>query len=112
MIYRYYGYPKDFIFQYQKAIAAVTKADVLRVAKEYFRPEDLTIVAVGNPDSSRRRSPRLALKVLPIDLSIPEAKKENTKSDAATQAQAARARSRTNGDGRRRQAGAAQRHYL
>ena len=33
MIYQYYGYPKDFIFQYQKAIAAVTKADVLRVAK-------------------------------------------------------------------------------
>ena len=36
MIYQYYGYPKDFIFQYQKAIAAVTKADVLRVAQEIF----------------------------------------------------------------------------
>jgi len=36
--YEYFGYPKDFIFQYQKAIAAVTKADVLRVAKQYLRP--------------------------------------------------------------------------
>ena len=47
--YEYYGYPRDFIFQYQKAIAAVTKADVLRVAQKYFRPQDLTYVATGNP---------------------------------------------------------------
>src|SRR6202165_3226372 len=46
--YEYYGYPRDFIFQYQKAIAAVTKADVLRVAQKYFRPQDLTYVATGN----------------------------------------------------------------
>ncbi len=49
MQYEYYGYPRDFIFQYQKAIAAVTKADVLRVAQKYFKPQDLTYVAVGNP---------------------------------------------------------------
>ena len=36
MRYEYYGYPKDFIFQYQKAIAAVTNADVLRVAQGTF----------------------------------------------------------------------------
>ncbi|MBL8242257.1 MAG: insulinase family protein, partial [Bryobacterales bacterium] len=36
--YDYYGYPKDFLAQYQKAIAAVTKADVLRVAKQYIDP--------------------------------------------------------------------------
>ncbi|MCC7174317.1 MAG: insulinase family protein [Bryobacterales bacterium] len=44
----YYGYPRDFLFRYQKAVAAVTKADILRVAKERLRPEDFTIVAVGN----------------------------------------------------------------
>ena len=27
----------------------MTKADVLRVAKEYLKPENLTIVAVGKP---------------------------------------------------------------
>src|SRR5439155_25203923 len=46
MTYEYFGYPKDFIFQYQKAVAAVTKADVLRVAKERLRPQDLALVAV------------------------------------------------------------------
>jgi len=45
----YYGYPRDFLFQYQKAVATVTKADILRVAKEYLKPEDFTIVAVVKP---------------------------------------------------------------
>ena len=47
--YEYYGYPKDFIQQYQKALAAVTEADVLRVAKAHLDPAKFTIVAVGNP---------------------------------------------------------------
>ena len=47
--YDYYGYPKDFIFQYQKGVQAVTKADVLRVAKQYLKPENISIVAVGKP---------------------------------------------------------------
>src|SRR6202034_4887828 len=38
MRYAYFGYPKDFIFQYQKAVEAVTAADVLRVAKAHFLP--------------------------------------------------------------------------
>ena len=75
--YEYHHYPRDFIFQYQKAIAAVTKADVLRVAKEYFRPQDLTYVAVGNPQEFG--TPLTALgKVEAIDLTIPEPKKETT----------------------------------
>src|SRR5581483_11613441 len=47
--YAYFGYPKDFVFQYQKAVEAVTRADVLRVAKARFLPENLSIVTVGNP---------------------------------------------------------------
>ena len=75
--YEYHHYPRDFIFQYQKAIAAVTKADVLRVSKEYFKPEELTYVAVGNPQDFG--TPLTALgKVEPIDLTIPEPKKETT----------------------------------
>ncbi len=49
MRYEYFGYPKDFLFEYHKGIEAVTRADVLRVAKEHFKPENLAIVAVGNP---------------------------------------------------------------
>jgi zinc protease len=74
--YEYYGYPRDFIFQYQKAIAAVTKADILRVAQKYFRPQDLTYVATGNPQEFGTPLSTLGMKVEPIDLTIPEPKKE------------------------------------
>ena len=75
VVYEYFGYPKDFIFQYQKAVEAVTAADVQRVAKERFRPEDFTIVAVGNPKAFGK-DPLTALKVSieKIDLTIPEPK--------------------------------------
>ena len=72
--YDYYGYPADFIFQYQKAVAAVTKADILRVAKQYIRPENFTIVAAGKPQDFGRPLSALGLEVKPIDLSIPSGK--------------------------------------
>jgi zinc protease len=74
MIYQYYGYPKDFIFQYQKAIAAVTKADVLRVAQQHFQPKNLSYVAVGNPKDFGTPLASLGIQVQPIDLTIPEPK--------------------------------------
>ncbi len=84
MIYQYYGYPKDFIFQYQKTIAAVTKADVLRVAKEYFQPKNLSYVAVGNPKDFGTPLASLGMKVQPIDLTIPEPKQQAAQADAAS----------------------------
>jgi zinc protease len=87
MRYEYYGYPKDFLFQYQKAISAVTRADVLRVAKERFLPENLAIVAVGNPKDFGKPLSTLG-KVNVLDLTIPEpksdAKGETPKADAAS----------------------------
>jgi zinc protease len=82
--YEYYGYPRDFIFQYQKAIAAVGKADVLRVAQKYFKPQDLTYVAVGNPQEFGTPLSALDLKTEAIDLTIPEPKKQSAKADAAS----------------------------
>ena len=69
--YAYYGYPADFVFRYQKSLAAVTKADILRVAKQYLHPEDFTIVAVGNPTEFVKPLTTLGLPVHPIDLTIP-----------------------------------------
>jgi zinc protease len=69
--YRYYGYPDDFIFQYRKALEAVTKADVLRVARQYLRPEAFTIVAVGNPRDFGKPLSALGLPVQRLDLTIP-----------------------------------------
>jgi len=82
--YEYYHYPKDFIFQYQKAVAAVTKQDILRVAKQYLHPDRFTIVAVGNPSKFGRPLTELNLPVTPIDLTIPEPPKEEVKTDAAS----------------------------
>jgi len=83
MRYEYHGYPKDFLFQYQKAISAVTRADVLRVAKERIHPEELAIVMVGNPKDLWKPLTTLG-KVNELDLTIPEPKQEVAKSDAAS----------------------------
>ncbi len=42
------GLPDDYYQQYTKAVAAVTKADVLRVAKKYIEIDRLAIVIVGD----------------------------------------------------------------
>lgn len=73
LTYEYFGYPRDFLFEYQKKIAAVTQADVLRVAKRHMRPEDLTIVVAGNAKDFGKPLSVLG-KVETLDLSIPEAK--------------------------------------
>ena len=86
--YDYYGYPRDFIHQYQRAIEAVTRADVLRVAREHLQAKNLTIVAVGNPQEFGKPLGTLGLPVASIDLTIPEppgaAKAETPKADAAS----------------------------
>ena len=82
--YEYYGYPKDFIDQYQKALAAVTKADVLRVAKERLKPAELTVVAVGTASDVQQLA-TLGAPVTAIDLKIAEPKAAGaTASDAAS----------------------------
>ncbi|MGH9628426.1 MAG: M16 family metallopeptidase, partial [Bryobacteraceae bacterium] len=81
--YEYHGYPKDFIFEYQKAVEKVTKADILRVAKEHINPEIFTTVAVGKPQEFGKPLTTLG-KVEEIDLTIPEPKKPAAKTDAAS----------------------------
>jgi hypothetical protein len=71
LTYRYYGYPEDFIFQYRKAVTAVTRADVLRVAKQYLDPAKFVIVAAGNPKDFGTPLSALGEPVSEIDLTIP-----------------------------------------
>jgi zinc protease len=73
LTYEYFGYPKDFLARYQKEIAAVTRADVLRVFRDHIQPGDLTIVAVGNPKDFGKPLSALG-QVEAIDLTIPEPK--------------------------------------
>jgi len=46
-----YGLPDDFYTTYQLHVAAVTQADVQRVARQYIDPGKLTIVIVGDRQS-------------------------------------------------------------
>ncbi len=84
VLYEYFGYPRDFLFQYQKAVAAVTKADILRVAQKYFKLPDLTYVAAGNPKDFGTPLSALGLPLHDIDLTIPEPKQEAAKADPAS----------------------------
>jgi zinc protease len=89
LTYRYYGYPDDFIFQYQKAVAAVTRDDILRVAKQYLDPAKFVIVAVGNPKDFGKPLTAMGEPVSEIDLTIPEPKKAVAAADPASVARAA-----------------------
>ncbi len=73
--YSYYGYPADFLTIYQKAIASVTKADVLAAAKRNLHPENLVYVVVGKTAEFGRPLADLNLPIQKIDLTIPEPRK-------------------------------------
>ncbi|MEM6445414.1 MAG: pitrilysin family protein [Cyanobacteria bacterium P01_D01_bin.123] len=49
--YEYFDYPEDFIFRYRQAVEAVTAADVLRVARDRLKPEDMVTVVVGQANA-------------------------------------------------------------
>ena len=74
LTYRYFGYPDDFIFQYQKAVEAVTREDILRVAKQYLDPAKFVTVAVGNPKEFGKPLGSAGQPVTELDLTIPEPK--------------------------------------
>jgi len=82
--YDYYGYPKDFLAQYQKAIAAVTKADVVRVAKQYLDPSKFVITAIGNTAGFKTPLTDLQMPITKLELKVKEPPKEIAKATAAT----------------------------
>ncbi|HEY3287619.1 MAG TPA: pitrilysin family protein [Gemmatimonadaceae bacterium] len=46
-----YGLPDDYFSTYRDRITAVTRDDVLRVARAHLHPESMQILAVGNADA-------------------------------------------------------------
>jgi len=48
----YYGLGLDYVDNYKKFIEAVTKDDILRVAKEYLHPGNYVLVVVGDIEKS------------------------------------------------------------
>ena len=70
--YDYYGYPREFLFTYQKAVAAVTKQDILRVAKQHIQPEKFVYVAITNTDQLKTPLADLKLPITKLDLTVKE----------------------------------------
>lgn len=74
MRYEYFGYPKDFLFQYQQAVKAATIEDVQRVAQQYLHPDKMVTLVVGNPSEIQPPLTTLSGNVTSLDIAIPEAK--------------------------------------
>ncbi|MBD2038649.1 insulinase family protein [Phormidium sp. FACHB-592] len=69
--YEYFGYPADFIFRYQKGVAATTIADVQRVAKTYLQPDKIVTLVVGNQATIKPSLDTLGQPVTTLDITIP-----------------------------------------
>ena len=48
MAYEFYGYPLDFLENFQQGIEKVTKEDVARVAAKYIHRDQMAVLVVGN----------------------------------------------------------------
>jgi predicted Zn-dependent peptidase len=83
--YQYFNFPADYTQQHQKALEGVTRADVLRVARERLDPAKMTTVVVGNPTAFEAPLEALGGTVSLIDLTIPPPKPEAAFGDAVTQ---------------------------
>lgn len=71
LTYAYFGYPSDWLSQYQKAIAAVTPAQVAAAARTYIHPDQVAIMVIG---PSTGTEPPLSSfgTVHRLDITIPE----------------------------------------
>lgn len=72
MRYEYFGYPEDFIFQYQRAVKATTIQDVQRVAQKYLKPDRIVTLIVGNAQAIQPSLSSLGGEVKIVDISIPQ----------------------------------------
>ena len=70
MAYEFYGYPLDFLENYQKEIAKVTKEDVARVAAKYMHRDRMPVLVVGNAGEFDKAFSSLG-PVNKIDITIP-----------------------------------------
>ena len=72
VMYERYGYPSDFLQQYQENVKNMTKADVLAATQAVWHPDDMTILAVGNYKEFDGDFSAFG-PVTMVDITIPEA---------------------------------------
>ena len=71
LTYAYYGYPADFLMTYKAGIEAVTVADVNRVAGEYWNPEQMVLMVLGDPEKFDKPLSEYG-EVNVVDITIPD----------------------------------------
>jgi zinc protease len=71
MAYEFYGYPLDFLEQYQAGIEKVTKEDVARVAAKYIHRDQMSVLVVGNQADFDKPLSTLG-PVTKLDVTIPK----------------------------------------
>ena len=64
----FFDYPTNYLADYRDKIAAVTVADVQRVAQEFIDPSRQQIVLVGNPEEFGDELKQFGLPVVEVDL--------------------------------------------
>ena len=64
----FFEYPANYLADYRDKIAAVTIADVQRVAQEFIDPSRQQIVLVGNPEEFGDELKQFGLPVIEVDL--------------------------------------------
>jgi predicted Zn-dependent peptidase len=74
MTYAYYDYPADFLQKIKENVEKISKADVLRVAREHLKPDKVQILAVGRPQDFDEPMSALG-PVNEIDVTIPPPQK-------------------------------------
>ncbi|MEM1368667.1 MAG: pitrilysin family protein [Cyanobacteria bacterium P01_H01_bin.15] len=62
--YEYYGYPLDFLFQYQQQVKNTTVQDIQRVAQKYLKPNQLITLVVGSEEQIQSELNELSQPVL------------------------------------------------
>jgi zinc protease len=72
MRYEYFGYPKDFIFRYQKAVKEMTAQKVLETAKRTLKLDEMVVLVVGNRKAIQPALETLNQPVTAVDISIPK----------------------------------------
>jgi predicted Zn-dependent peptidase len=68
--YAFYGLPADYLETYRANIEKVTREDVARVAKQYVKPENLSVLVVGKAADFDKPLAELGT-VTTLDIAIP-----------------------------------------
>ncbi len=70
MAYEFYGYPLDFLENFQKGIEGVTKEDVAHVAAKYIHRDQMAVLVVGKASEFDKPLSSLGT-VTKLDITIP-----------------------------------------